>query len=205
MRRFGQFVDDLERFRVRVASTLPGSVPLFLLGHSLGGLIVLRYLQTVPDASVRGAILSAPALSLAVRPPAWKTALAGPLSRVLPALPFRSELDPLLLSRDERILRALRGDPAVHRRITPRLYTEMLASAREAAGAPEALAGIPLLFLIPGDDRIVESDATLRFTRRVPGDVSVRVFPGSYHECLNELDRDEVVDEVRGWIGAHVA
>ncbi|MFW6206258.1 MAG: alpha/beta fold hydrolase, partial [Gemmatimonadota bacterium] len=90
--RFDRFLDDLERFHRQVAASHPG-VPPFLLGHSMGGLIVLRYLQQRgPD--VVGAVISAPWLGTAVEVPAWQRVLAAVMDRVLPILPFPSDLAP---------------------------------------------------------------------------------------------------------------
>ena len=81
------------------------------------------------------------------------------------------------------------ADPLVHDRITPRLFTE----ASHAMGLVFQRADRfddPILFLLPGDDRLVDSRRTLVLARGIPsGEVTIRTYPGMYHEVLNERDR----------------
>lgn len=198
--RFARYVDDFARFRRAVAAHTAG-LPLFVMGHSLGGLIALRYLQTHPHDGLRGAILSAPALEAALRPPRWKTAMAGLLSRVAPRLRLGNEIDPSFLSRDETYVRAYRDDPLVHPWITPRLYTELLDAARRVWKDAERLR-LPLLFVIPGADPVIRADTTEHFARGLQGDVTVHVYPALRHEPHNERERDTVLGDVARWIAA---
>lgn len=198
--RFAHFADDFARFRHEVAGRV-ARLPLFVMGHSLGGLIALRYLQTHPHDGLRGAVLSAPALEAALRPPRWKTAAAGVLSRLAPRLRLGNEIDPSFLSRDEAYVRAYRDDPLVHPWITPRLYTELLAAAAQVWTEAERLR-LPLLFVVPGDDPVIRAATTERFARGLRGDVTLRSYPGLRHEPHNERERDTVLGDVAAWIAA---
>lgn len=199
--RFADLTHDLERFRREVSSRLPAGVPVFLMGHSMGGLIALRYLQTHPDAPLRGAILSAPLLAVRLRPPRWKTALAGVLDRLVPRLRIGNEVDPSALSHDETFVRTYRDDPLNHPWITPRLYAEMMAAAGTALGEGAAIR-LPTLFVIPGADPVLRSDVAERFARALAGDITVLVYPGLFHEPHNERapERDQVLADVAEWI-----
>lgn len=201
---FRRLTDDLERRRAHFAASLPGGVPMFLLGHSLGGLVALRHLQEIEGAPYRGAILSAPLLGVAVEAPRWKTGAAGLLSRLLPRLAMGNEIDPALLSGDPAYVADYRSDPLVHDRITPRLYTEFLAAIPRVAAEADRLR-LPLLFLVPGADRVCRSAETLRLARSLPGDVEVREYPGFAHESLNERQRDRAVADVAAWMDARRA
>lgn len=194
--RFAQLTDDLDRVMDAAAERHAG-LPLFLMGHSFGGLVALRWLQTRAPR-VRGAIISAPLLEVALVPPRWKMALSGVLSRWAPSLSFANEIDPADLSKDPAYVKAYREDPLVHDRITPRMYTEMMAAA--AAAASEPLPELPLLFVVPGKDRICLPDATLRLCGRLAGDVTVRHFPEARHESFNDLERRAVVADISGWL-----
>lgn len=200
--RFARLVDDLEGFRRRVARDAPG-LPLFLYGHSLGGLIALRWLQAHGDVKLAGAVLSAPLLEVKVQAPRWKLALAAPLSRLLPALPMKNEIDPAELTHDAAHVRAYREDPLVSNRITPRLFTEMVAAMAQAR-AEGARITVPLLFLIPGEDSIVQEDENLRFAAELRGDVTVRRYPGFRHEPHNEVERDQPVGDVLAWMDERI-
>lgn len=198
VQRFDRLVADFEDFRRRVVRDAPG-LPLFLYGHSLGGLIALRWLQTHADVKLAGAVLSAPLLQVKVQAPRWKLALAGPLSRLLPALPMKNEIDPAELTHDPAHVRAYREDPLVSNRITPRLFTEMVGAMAQAQAEGGRIT-VPLLFLVPGEDGIVQEEATLRFAADLRGDVTVRRYPGFRHEPHNEIERDKPVGDVLEWM-----
>ena len=199
---FGEFVRDFETFRAAIAKEHP-SAPLFLLGHSLGGLIAIHHLQTHPEAPYRGAVLSAPLVGIAVQAPRWKVALSGLLSRLVPWLPFNNEIDTAMLSTAPGYEAAYRADTLLHNTITPRLYTEMVSAIRGAFERPDGIR-VPLLVLAPTADRVVLPEAVARFASACPGDVEVRRYEGFQHESLNEKERDRVVADVAAWLDARV-
>lgn len=196
--RFARFAEDFEAFRA--AATPPGDLPVFVLGHSLGGLIVIRWMQAHREAGVRGVILSAPLLGVALRAPAWKLAMSGALSRWLPRVPFTSGVDPEKLSSDAAYIRSYHDDPLVHGRVTPRLYTELMAATEAAFAGCSALREPPILVLVPGDDQIVDAAAVTRFAESLPGEVAVRHYPRMRHEVLNEADRALPIGDVLAWL-----
>ncbi len=198
VRRFGEYVDDLEVVRRAVETTHFSGLPLLFLGHSLGGLIALRHLAAHP-AAFRGAILSAPLLGVAVKAPRWKVAAAGTLSKVLPWLPLSNEIDPAELSHDPAYVRSYREDPLNHDKITPRLYSELMAHIGHALAEADRLPR-PLLFIVPTADTVVDETAVLRFAEALPGDVTIRRYEGFHHEAHNEVDRARVIDDVASWI-----
>lgn len=201
VRRFSHYIHDLEKFRRRVAGSVGPDVPLIVVGHSLGGLIVARYLQEFPAVPVRGAILSAPAFGVALEVPRWKSQLARVLYYAVPALPMSTGLDPQLLSHDREVVVAYERDTLVHDRITPRLYGE-LEEEIEAAFEKAPRIRVPVLMLIPSADRIARPDRMQAFAARIRGGrrVTVETYPGFYHEVLNETDRSRVAADVLGWI-----
>jgi len=200
VRRFEEYVEDLETVRRSVAETHFAGLPLLFLGHSLGGLIALRHLAAHPDA-FPGAILSAPLLGVAVKAPRWKVAASGTLSKVLPWLPISNEIDPSELSHDPAYVRSYREDPLNHDKITPRLFTEMMAHVGRAFDEADRLPR-PLLFVVPTADTVVDETAVLRFAEALPGDVTIRRYEGFRHEAHNEVDRERVIGDIAAWIDA---
>jgi len=201
--RFERLTDDFELFRRAATADASPGVPVFLLGHSMGGLIAIRYLQTHPAAGLSGAILSAPLLGVKLVPARWKTALSGVLSRLLPRLPIRNEIDPRELSSDPAYVRSYREDPLVHDVVTPRLYTEFVAAIPKAFAERDRIT-LPLLFLSPGADSVVDEAQVLRFARKMRGDVTIREYPGFHHESLDELERARPVADVLAWLDARI-
>jgi acylglycerol lipase len=197
--RWETFVRDFETFRAGIAKEHPAGTPVFLLGHSMGGLIAIHHLQAHPEAPYRGAILSAPLVGIAVQAPRWKVALSGFFSRVLPWLPFHNAIETAMLSTAPGYEEAYHGDRLLHNIITPRLYTQMLAAIDTAFARPDTIT-LPLLVLAPTADRVVLPAAVARFASACPGEVEVRRYEGFQHESLNEKDRDRVVADVVAWL-----
>lgn len=202
--RFDVFLQDLDRFRREVQGLTDVGCPLFLLGHSFGGLVCLRYLEEF-EAGLQGAIISSPWLATAMPVPRWKTLLAGALNRIAPALPFDSGLPAEHLSHDHAIVQRYRDDPLVHSRMTPRFFTEAAAAMGLALQRGERIR-VPLLFMLAGDDRIVSLPQSEAFAGSLSApDVTIRVYTSAYHEVLNEPDRARALHDLRDWISAHLS
>ncbi len=206
VRRFVRYIHDLEKFRRRVVGAVGTEVPLIFLGHSLGGLILIRYLQEYAGIPARGAVLSAPLLGVAVDVPQWKEQLARALYYTIPALPMSSGLDPQYLSHDVQVIEAYKRDALVHDRVTPRLYGELQREIGIAFQQVDRLR-VPMLMLIPSADKLARPDLMQRFSRSLTGSAAMRVktYPGLYHEVLNEATRSSVVADLLGWIERHIS
>jgi alpha-beta hydrolase superfamily lysophospholipase len=194
--RFAQFVSDVAALRKLVGGE--EAAPQLLLGHSFGGTVVLRYLETAPEG-LAGAIVSSPFLAVAVAVPLWKRALARVLLDLQPALPVATGLNVAHLSTDPVVGQAASSDPLCHRVMTPRAYREMLQAQRAVLAEGDRI-GVPLLVLLAGDDRIVSRAASEAFARALPGEVSVAVYEGFFHEVFNEPQRARVYRDVEQWL-----
>jgi alpha-beta hydrolase superfamily lysophospholipase len=201
--RFEVFLQDVDRFRRELHGLVDVGTPLFLLGHSMGGLISLRYLEEF-DTPFRGGIIVSPWLATANPVPRWKVTLAEALNRVMPSIPFNSGLEPALISRDPAVVHAYRDDPLVHSRITPRLFNESSIAMGLAFQRSDRIR-VPLLFLLAGDDRIVSTAQSQAIARSLPArNVAVHVYADSYHEVLNEPNRAEPMHDLRDWIASRL-
>ena len=200
---FGALLQDVDRFRREVQGLADVRAPLFVLGHSMGGLIALRY-QEEYHSAFRGAIIVSPWLATALPVPRWKVTMANLVAPVLPALPVPNHIDAADLSHDPDVVHAYRSDPLVHDRITPRLFTEAAGAMGLVLQRADRLSD-PLLFLIAGEDRLVDSEKSLQFARRLPPEfTTIRHYPGMYHEVLNEVDRALPLRDLRDWVAARI-
>lgn len=198
---FDVFLQELDRFRREVEGLADFRVPLFLLGHSLGGLIALRY-QEEYNTRFDGAIIVSPWLATAMTVPRWKANAAHALAKLLPSLPFRASIRAAHVSRDPAIVEAYEADPLVHDSVTPRFFSEVSTAMGLALQRSDRIQE-PLLFMVAGDDRLVDTERSLRFARSITApDLTVKVYPGHYHELLNEVDRATIHREIRDWIAA---
>lgn len=199
VKSFDVLLQDVDRFRREIQSLVSVDLPLFLIGHSLGGLIGLRYLEEY-DADLHGAIMISPWLGTAVDIPRWQVLAAAVLNRIMPAFPFPFRMDADDLTHDSERADDYRNDPDIHSTITPRLFTET-SSAIELALRRGDRITVPLLFILAGDDRIVDTHRSLAFARSLPADdIAIEVMEGHYHEVLNEVGRSVAMGDIREWL-----
>jgi alpha-beta hydrolase superfamily lysophospholipase len=194
-------VDGVAALVALAADRHPG-VPLFVYGHSMGGLVALQYLTGSPDPRIRGAVISAPALdtSAATR---LQQRVAPVLSRLLPDLGVLS-LDAETISRDPEVVRDYRADPLNHTgKVRARTGSEMM---RTVAAMPERLRSLtmPLFVLHGGADRLVPTAASEMVPAHAGStDLTRTVYPGLFHEPHNEPEKEQVLDDVVAWLDAH--
>ncbi len=197
-RSFGQLREDLER-AIQKARSVSEWLPLFLWGHSMGGLLVIRHIQGDPG-DARGAVITSPWLATRAAVPEWKRLLARILDRVVPWLALSTGMAPEALMRDADRLRAYREDRLVHDRISPRLYHVVLEE-QKAALANAHLFDTPGLFLVPQADPLVVPSVTMAFAEMIQdGRATVVPLPGLLHEPHNEPERGDVFLAAGDWI-----
>jgi lysophospholipase len=199
--RFAQYLADLVGVRKMASLESPG--PQFLLGHSFGGFIVLRYLEMMPY-QLAGAIVVTPFVDFFRPPPRWKTVMARVIADLMPRLPIPTGLDYDHLTRDPATVEKLRADPMAHERMTPRAYLETMA-ALEALRSEKDRITVPLLLLLAGEDRIVSTPSARGFARALRGDVTVREYPGMYHNVFHEADPSRVYADMAAWLERRLA
>lgn len=202
LRRWDEYRNDLHAFLARMGEWEP-NLPVFVLGNSLGGLVVLDYALHYP-AGVKGVIAAAPPLGTVGVPPLLM-ALGRVMSRIWPRFSLEVGMDLSGLARDPSVVEAVVADPMFHRRGTARLSTEVTAAiARVQAGA--ATFSVPLLILHGSDDRMVPPEGSRRFFAQVRlGDREFREYPGAYHGLFADLNHQEVLEDVERWIESHTS
>ncbi len=200
VRRFDEYHADMEAALALASQRHPG-LPLFLVGHSLGGLIVLDRVLTRQDG-VSGAVVSSPWLAThpKAEPAAPLRAAARLLSRLAPRLLMNTNLDTAGLSHDAGVVDAYERDPLVSHKASPRWYTQTVAAmARVRAGAPSLK--LPLLLLQSGADPLVDPDVTRRWAEAAPARfVEFVWWDGLYHEMFNEPERGTVYARIARWL-----
>jgi alpha-beta hydrolase superfamily lysophospholipase len=197
--RWTEFREDLRRC-LELVREEEHELPLFLLGNSLGGLIVLEYALHHPDG-LRGVIAIAPPLgSLGIPAPLlWAGRV---LSRLWPGFTLETGLDLSGLSRDPTAVETVLADPLFHRRGSARLSTEVPEAAQRvrsgAAGFP-----LPVLVLHGSADRMVFPDGSRAFMAAVgQRDKTFREYPEAYHVLLADTNREEVLADLERWMEA---
>ena len=199
--------DDLLADLAAVVDTVRAEAggPLVLLGHSLGGLVVARFVAAALESArppwqrdVDALVLSSPALDIGMT--GARRALLATLEKVTPNLGIGNGLDATGISRDPAIVAAYRADPLVHDRIAPRLI-RFLADAGPTVRALAPRWQVPTLLLYAGSDRCVAPSGSRAFAHdAVPAIVARREFPALFHEIFNEPEQEEVLSVLVDWL-----
>jgi alpha-beta hydrolase superfamily lysophospholipase len=195
---FSRLLDDLEAFLDVVRREHPEQ-PLFLLGHSMGGLVTAALLaERKPD--LLGAIVTGPALALGTGVSRTKLRLARVLRRFAPTMRLGAGISSDDLSRDPEVVKAYDEDPLVFRHATAVLGAELLDAAVRI-GAAGVQVRAPMLLLHGEADRICPPQGTRSFHSQLRGaGHRLRVYPRLRHEILNEPEQEQVFEDVLAWI-----
>lgn len=199
--RFADYTDTLSSFREMIRGW-QREKPVFLVGHSMGGLIGALYLLDHQD-EFTGAVLSGPAVKAPddISP---VTIFAGKVLSVLMPRLGLIQLEAEGVSRDPAVVKAYETDPLVYRgKMTARLGAEMI-NAMGQVGAEASRIRLPLLILQGGADRLVHPSGAQMFHGGVASpDRKFILYEGLYHEVFNEPEHGRVLRDVEMWLAAH--
>ena len=173
--------------------------PVFLIGHSMGGLIGTAYLLDYQD-ELAGAVLSGPGVKVPDNISKAVIFLGKILSVVMPRAGIL-QLDAEGISSDPAVVEAYVNDPLVYSgKITARLGAEMLKTMRDVT---ERASEIKLsITIVQGSDDVLidPGGAQLLFDLASSTDKTLKICDGFYHEVFNEPQHGQVLNDVQKWI-----
>ena len=201
--RWENAVADLDVL-VDIAHGEHPKVPLFLVGHSMGGALSLGYAAQYQH-KLSGLALSGPAVALDGAPPLLGT-IAKLLSRIAPRLGTFG-IQPELVSRDPEMVQGYAHDPLnCHGKVPVRTLAEIVRLVEHLPGVLSRLR-LPLLIQHGSDDKLAGVAGSRMVAKRVSSqDKTLVVYDGLYHEIFNELpaDRARVFTDLLNWIDARI-
>jgi alpha-beta hydrolase superfamily lysophospholipase len=197
VRRFDDYLDDLASMVALVRGEHP-DLPVFLVGHSMGGLIVAAFLRE-RDPAVAGAVLSGAALALPEGTSRVRLAVARVLRLVAPRVNLASPVDPAGLCTDPEVVEAYLKDPLVHHdRMTASLAAELLSAIRRTEGRA-ADVRVPVLVLHGAEDSMCRVEGSEAFARDLR-EGRFEAYPGMRHEIFNEPGHEAIFEGALEWI-----
>lgn len=192
------YLKDIEVLFGKGKNYIPGK-PAFILGHSMGGgMVAALVLKTNLD--VDGVILSSPAIQEADGTPKLLIAVGNLISKLAPKLKVL-KLDIEGISRIPEEVKKYREDPLVYQENVPaRTGAEVLGLMKYVQENASQF-NRPLLVIHGDADRLTNPKGSkLLFEKASSQDKTLKIFPGGYHELLNDLDREAAADLILNWI-----
>ncbi|TDQ40292.1 alpha/beta hydrolase [Aureibacillus halotolerans] len=198
---FEEYIEEVLRWLEEAQRFL---LPIFLLGHSMGGLTAVRLLQkhTIPLA---GVILSSPALGLKIGPSAPLDALSKGLNLIIPQLQMSPGITPQIATRNRDICESDVNDSLMLTKVSVRWYRELARSIQLSFKELLDFPDLPLLIMQGGNDKIVEKSSVMRWFNALPSTEKMyKEWPGLYHEIFNEPEREQVYRFAQQFASMHL-
>lgn len=202
VKRFQDYTKTLKNYFDMIREWQPEK-PIFLIGHSMGGLISAAYLLEHQD-ELSGAVLSGPGIKVPDNISQAIIFVGNMLSIIMPKAGL-IQLDAEGVSRDPAVVDAYVNDPLVYTgKITARLGAELL-KAMQCVTDQAPKIRLPIMIVQGSDDKLVDpSGAQLLYDLVSSKDKTIKIYNGFYHEVFNEPEHEQVLNDVKTWIEAHL-
>lgn len=200
-KEFQDYVRDYEAFLRKL--TIDNKItekPIFLLAHSLGGLVQFKTLIDFPTLPVTAQILSGPLFGVSVPVPDYKKKAAQFFNKVYPKITLWNEIRYEHLTRDLAVIKEFQKDVLRHDRISPGVYIGFM-EAIEICKHRASKIILPTLMQIAEKDPVISSaDAIEVFNSISSSKKELKIYSGFKHEIYNDLEREIVYDDLRRFI-----
>jgi len=200
VKKFADWTQDLATFIDVVKAREPG-LPIFLLGHSAGGVIACGYALEHQD-EITGLICE----DFAYQIPAPDVALAilKGVSHVAPhAHVFKLKNEDF--SRDPAVVAAMNADPLIANEAQPSETVAELVRAAELLKKSFRQITLPLLILHGTADKVTKPSGSKEFYEKAgSNDKTLKLYQGHFHDLLADIGKQQVMADIQAWIDAHL-
>lgn len=199
--KVSDYVSDLATL-VKLAKSREPGVPVFLLGHSAGGVVSCTYAL---DSQAELAGLICESFAFRVPAPNFALALIKGLSRIAPRLPVL-KLKNEDFSRDPKAVQALNEDPLTANEVQPAKTVAALVRADERLEKNFQNITLPVFILHGTQDRATVPSGSQFFYDTVGSrDKTLKLYEGHFHDLLNDVDKEVVMADTQRWIDKHLS
>lgn len=194
------FDEYIEEVRDWVRTAYQFDLPIFLFGHSMGGLIAIRLLEE-ERLNLAGVILSSPCLDLVNRPAKFLNFLSYGLNMITPGLRLKSGITVKMATSNRDVQEADMNDQLYIEKVSIRWYRELDKAMKLAFDNIGKIQDVPMLVMQAGDDKIVNKLAVNEWFNSIPlSEKRYKEWPKFYHEIFNEPDREEVFEYAKDFV-----
>jgi acylglycerol lipase len=182
---------------IDIAKSRDPGVPVFLLGHSAGGVVSSIYTL---DNQTELAGFICESFAFQVPAPGFALAAIKGLSHVAPRLPVLT-LKNEDFSRDPRAVAALNSDPLTAHEVQPAATVAALVRADERLREEFPRITLPVLIMHGTDDKATVCQGSQFFYETVGSrDKTLKLYEGHYHDLLNDIGKEDVMADIQAWI-----
>ncbi|PPA71737.1 alpha/beta fold hydrolase [Jeotgalibacillus proteolyticus] len=186
---FEQYIEEVQKW---VEASYQFDLPVFILGHGMGGLIAVRMLQQM-RLEIAGLILSSPTFALRFTPSKVSHVLSGGLNKFAPEHKFNFDFPIEHATRNKEIIDLDKEDSIYVHRVSVRWYREILMAMKQVPLENKNFPQIPVLLMQGGEDYLVETAVGKKWFRDLDLlEMHYKEWPQCYHELFNEPERDEI-------------
>lgn len=198
---------DLKDAIAAARARYPG-VPVFVLGESMGGAVVLTAMASQQSLNADGVILVAPAVwSRGDMPLTYRAALflgAHLVPGMILSNNAAGKVVTIIPSDNVEMLRALGRDPRFQKKTRIDTLFGLVNLMDEARTAPAAIkTAPPVLFLYGANDQIIPAKPTQGVIAALGSKATVKRYERGYHMLLRDLEGESVDKDVVDWVFAH--
>jgi acylglycerol lipase len=201
VQQFSDYVSDVSTLMTLVKSRESG-LPVFLLGHSAGGVVACLY-TIEHQAELAGLICES--FAHQVPAPDFALAVLKGLSHIAPhahVLHLKNED----FSRDPKVVAAMNADPLIAHETQPTQTVAEMVRADERLKAEFPLITLPVLILHGTLDKATKpSGSQLFYDTAGSRDKTLKLYEGHFHDLLNDVDKERVMEDITGWIDARLS
>ncbi len=176
-----------------------------IFGHSMGTLIAvmftLKYQSDVKALALTGVAITGEDLQ-----PKWLIAAGLGASKFIPKIKLSPPADPDVLSTDPDIIRQWDSDPLTFKDMWRIGTSAAMVKAGRILRQQIPQLTLPLLVMHGGADELTPSSgATFIQDHAQSDDLTVKIYDGLRHELVNEIGKEQIIQEITDWLVAHTA
>lgn len=197
-------IDQFDDYTIEIKDWIQAAyqfeLPVFLIGHSLGGLASIRLLQQ-EKLKLAGVILSSPCLGLINYPSKFLSSVSYLLNKVAPRIRMKTGLTIDMATRNADIREIDSNDTLYITKVSVRWYRELITAIKLASSDISKTQDIPLLLMQGGGDLVVDKKLVKDWFNMVPlSEKRYKEWTDCYHEIFNEPERDDVFEYAKDFI-----